>query len=38
MKETLNSFVRFFTLSKNVIKIDFMALWVLSKKMTVLTK
>ena len=32
MKETLNSFVRFSTLSKNVIKIDFMALWVCQRR------
>ena len=38
MKETFNAFVRFSTLSKNVFKIDFMVIWVLSKTMTVLTK
>ena len=38
MKETFNAFVRFSTLSKNVIKIDFMAIWVLSGRMIVLTK
>ena len=38
MKETFNAFVRFSTLSKNVINIDFMVIWVLSKNMTVLTK
>ena len=38
MKETFNAFVRFSTLSKNVIKIDFMAIWVLSGRIAVLTK
>ena len=38
MKGTVNAFVRFSTLSKNVIKIDFMAIWVLSGRMIVLTK
>ena len=38
MKETFNAFVRFSTLSKSVIKIDFMAIWVLSGRMIVLTK
>ena len=38
MKKTFNVFVRFSTLSKNVIKIDFMAIRVLSGRMTVLTK
>ena len=38
MKETFDAFARFSTLSKNVIKIDFMVIWVLSKNMTVLTK
>ena len=38
MKETFNAFVRFSTLSKNVIKIDFMAIRVLSRRMTVLIK
>ena len=35
MKETFNAFVRFSTLSKNVIKIDFLAMWLLSKKMLI---
>ena len=38
MKETFNASVRLSTLSKTVIKIDFMVIWVLSKNMTVLTK
>ena len=38
MKETFNAFVGLSTLSKNVINIDFMVIWVLSKNMTVLTK
>ena len=38
MRETFNSFVRFYTLSKNVIKIGFMARWVLPGRMTILTK
>ena len=37
-RETFNSFVRFSTLSKNVIMIRFMTMWVLSGRMTVLTK
>ena len=38
MKETFNVLVRFSTLSKIVIKTDFVAIWVLSGRMIVLTK
>ena len=38
MKETFNVLIRFSTLSKIVIKTDFVAIWVLSGRMIVLTK
>ena len=38
MKKTFNGSTRFSGLSKNVTKIDFMAIWVLSGWMKTLTK